>query len=113
MLTWLKDLSRVGDLVHAMECIGTQEELDLFKKACKKQRILLADVGYYTGHISHGQRAYLFHVWPELSHPVFGRRVDITPEEAFAAGIKAAAELADKPKKPKVVITRKPGVDWA
>lgn len=57
------------------------------------------NIGYWTGYLSRKTAARILEFF-ETQHPIFGKDVDVPPEEAFAAGLRLGmmAETAKEKK---------------
>ncbi len=52
------------------------------------------NLGYWTGYYDRetAQQAFELFAHRNVSHPIFGKRTDVTPEEAFSAGVRFAGD---------------------
>lgn len=58
--------------------------------------IQLSNIGYFFGYLSQEERAHAMEVWPEASHPIFGRFEEPSdPERALAAGMALGAAMQE------------------
>jgi hypothetical protein len=58
--------------------------------------VAASNIGYVTGYYDDEVARRWFDAVPEVTHPIFGRRRDVTAEEAFEAGMKLAEEWQNK-----------------
>ena len=94
-----------GDIYGpAMELTTKEEADDWWESAvenmvsrCDKSREEAEDMvgqnlGYWTGYYdtATAQRVFELFAHRNVSHPIFGKRADVTPEEAFNAGFELA-----------------------
>lgn len=88
LTTVIGELANAGDTEKAKEflffyAIDTWEE-----RGCtfaEAEKICETNIGYLAGYHDPSTAANIYEVF-DVSHPVFGRRTDVTPEEALKAG---------------------------
>lgn len=82
----LATIGEMSDVIVAIARENDQEAADEFMLMYRAENESAdANVGYLTGYYGHDMMEKvqkMFHV----AHPIFGTRMDVTPEEAFAAG---------------------------
>jgi hypothetical protein len=57
------------------------------------ERVARSNIGYILGYYGKKEQKRWFDALPEVSHPIFGRRLDVTPKEAFKTGKKMAEAM--------------------
>jgi hypothetical protein len=83
-----KELKSKGDYVDALQTIVNQALADEFMELARDEDEDHADenIGYMIGYLGAQDQERLY-LLCEVEHPIFGRRVDISAEEAFAMGM--------------------------
>lgn len=86
----LRTYGDVGDVVAEIARDGDREEAQRFLEAYGEvTEHARHNVGYLAGYYDPWTMGRIFEVF-DVEHPVFGRRTDVTPEEALKAGRRLA-----------------------
>ena len=80
----------------AIRKLETDEDIKQFfsEYVAQYPDVAAENVGYILGYYDSERRARWMTLLPEVYHPVFGRKVDVSAEEAFEKGL----ELGEKMK---------------
>jgi hypothetical protein len=83
-----KELKTKGDYITALQSVADRADADAFMELAQEDSEDHADenIGYMIGYLSAQDQERLYELC-EVEHPVFGRRTDISAEEAFAMGM--------------------------
>ena len=84
------------DLMRAILACKTPEEAMEFRRAYEKTNKYAANnIGYLSGYVSFEEASRILD-WFQVSHPIFGKEVEVSPEKAFQAGIDLANKMKEK-----------------
>lgn len=94
-----KTQAEADQYLDALTLHALRESRDLDPALARK--IQRSNIGYCTGDLPHTpegdrQRKLVFELY-DCEHPIFGRAVDITPEEALQAGMIMGKAMKDSP----------------
>ena len=83
-----KELITKGDYLDALQGIQTQSDATAFMDLAQDEDEDHADanIGYMIGYLNAVDQSRLYTLL-EVEHPIFGKRTDISAEEAFAMGM--------------------------
>ena len=97
---------KIGDLMREMDACTTQEQAKALvdsetarisalegKNPSEVRQIVLSNIGYLSGYYDTKRMREIQQLF-DAGHPIFGRSMP-TPEEAFAAGLKAGGETRE------------------
>ena len=96
-----------GDIYGPAMKLTTREEADdwwesavenLVTRGVSREEvadIVSENLGYWTGYCdtATAQRVFALFAHRNVSHPIFGKRRDVTPKEAFDAGVDRASRI--------------------
>lgn len=81
-----KEIVTYGDDIEAMQNLASREEAQEFMRLGMAENQNFAhNIGYMTGYFDQETMARLLD-WCDTSHPVFGKRTEISASDAFEAG---------------------------
>lgn len=89
-----RELDTIGDLSDVVLAITRAGDRDAAQRFMAQYRAETPhadiNIGYLSGYYDPQRMAEVQELF-DVAHPVFGRRTDVSPEEAFEAGRRAAA----------------------
>lgn len=103
IMTYWKTLDKAVNVQSKEEADRLLEELiaeaqkeNALLNYAEARAIQLSNIGYFFGYLGPDQRAHAMEVWPEASHPIFGRfEHPPSPEQALAAGMALGAAMKE------------------
>ena len=82
-----KHINTYGEIMKAaVDCETREEAQELMADYRKVTEHADVNIGYMTGYYD-SETATRVMDWCDVSHPIFGKRVNVPPEEAIAKGI--------------------------
>lgn len=70
--------------------------IDEVYKSGNGEEIALSNVGYFLGYYPKEVVEHWYNADTRISHPVFGRNTNISPENAFSAGVNLGRQISNR-----------------
>lgn len=61
----------------------------------KARSIQLSNIGWFFGEVSPETRTHAMEMWPEATHPIFGRHFSARPDQVLQAGMAVGAAMRE------------------
>lgn len=81
----VKSRQEAADVLHDLIARCQSEDPGMSYAGAKE--IQLSNIGWFFGELGPEEKKHALEMWPEASHPIFGRELDVDPEAALSAGM--------------------------